>query len=129
MLKTAVNDENKENYLRDLLVKNLFFSGYIIDENLLNATVQSCAEFIQYFYNNFNIDIDIAKFVDFSLKVDKERVKVSLICNNLLTALWFTNLYPKDFLDVISKNYYKYNDKIITFNKKKNKLIYKNIVS
>jgi len=53
---------------------------------------------------------------------------VKIICNSIICALFFSNIFPPDNLDkIMLLNKFEFNKKLYTFNKKTKKLVITNI--
>jgi len=65
---------------------------------------------------------EFIQYMDFEIQTWKD-VYVKIIPKNILTALWFCAIIPKDSSTTLLNNYFEYKDDEYVFDKRKKKLI------
>ena len=96
---------NSDEYpLADIILNTQFMSGHNFkdDYKLLDLIYNECVYVV---IENISDKREIEYF-DYTLKFDKFGDKIKIIPNNMLTALWFINIFPKNGKDVLIKKTY-----------------------
>ena len=95
---------DQENPLAAIILNTQYISGESFkDNNELHDMIYN--ECVFHVMENIKNQNDIEYF-DFLLKFDKFGDKIEVVPKNILTALWFVNVYPKNGSDVIKNNKY-----------------------
>lgn len=66
------------------------------------------------------------KYLDYDLKFNKFGDEITIKANNILTALWFVNVFPENTKDVHDSGKYRTHKGTYFLNKRTKKLILKN---
>ena len=110
------------------LIQDLLFNIIIITEDKFEKQIDKITNSIDSFiYEIVNDDHDF-KFLDYEIEI-YNHYYIKIISNNIITALWFSGIKPDNCNDVYRENSLKLDDKIYSFNKKKKKLIVKQILN
>lgn len=116
-----INDDKlNENPIRDFLFQ-LMILDYDITHDEMKDTIYNTIIYILQEMNVKSIE-----YLDYKIKkIKNEHIKV--VANNIITALWFSGIFPLDPDKIYKKNEMIYNDKQIKFNNKTKKLLWKKI--
>ena len=102
-----------ENPINDFFLQNIMNDVDISKKKNYVNIHDGLTTFLEYFLEEEN---DIV-YLDFSIKRDKFG-SFNVVANNIVTALWFTGVIPRDTNDVLKKNKFVFDDVEYTFNKK-----------
>lgn len=106
----------KNNYLHSFLVQLL-----ILDYDFSN--VEDIKLLITHFlYEKKLVDIENLLELDFKVESDDDGNYFRVVSNNMVTALWFSGIFPKNIVEVNKKNFYFYKNKKYVFNPQKKTL-------
>ena len=111
-----------KNPISDFFLQNLINDIDISKKKNFDDIRENLSSFIEYFLEEEN---DIV-YLDFSIKKDKFG-GFNIVANNIVTALWFSGIIPRDTNDVLNKNKFEFDNKKYTFNKKTKVLTTKTI--
>ncbi len=64
-----------------------------------------------------------ARHLDFDVKFGCDNNDIKIIANNILTALWFSGVFPNNPTECLNKNKCVNNDLVYGFDKKQKKLL------
>lgn len=62
-------------------------------------------------------------YLDFDVNFGVDENDIKIISNNIITALWFSGVFPPDVETVNQENIYKTNKIVYVFKEKKKKLV------
>ena len=124
-----INEEVGESILRNYLIQELILSEQTWSEEFFDRVNENCIDIIIDVYNQlYNKEIDVNKYYNMTLDYKDYGDDMKVICNNPVSALWFSGVFPPDNLDkIMLLNKFVNNKKIYTFNKKTKKLVVTNI--
>ena len=111
-----------ENPINDFFLQNIMNDVDISKKKNYDNIHDGLTAFLEYFLEEEN---DIV-YLDFSIKRDKFG-SFNVVANNIVTALWFTGVIPRDTNDVLKKNKFVFDDVEYTFNKRSKLLKIKNL--
>ena len=111
-----------ENPINDFFLQNIMNDVDISKKKNYDNIHDGLTTFLEYFLEEEN---DIV-YLDFSIKKDKFG-SFNVVANNIVTALWFTGVVPRDTNDVLKKNKFVFDDVEYTFNKRSKLLKIKNL--
>lgn len=106
-----------ENILQDALFENLLNNIDISTKNFQ----ENLKKDIESFLKKILKDETFIKNLDFNIVNDDNYYRV--IANNLITALWFSGIFPLNIGEIIIKKIFIHEDKIYEFDKKNNILV------
>ena len=101
-----------ENPVRDSLLQMIILGVDISDKEFLRELY----EIISLSVENYVVNKEDLVYLNFKINKSEEHFK--LIGNNIITALWFCGILPKNPTHVMEANECHYNGKIYTFDKK-----------
>ena len=109
-----------DNPLSAIILNTQYISGesFKNNEDLLDMVHNEC---VYHVMENIRNKSEIEYF-DYTLKFDKFGDKIEIVPHNILTALWFVNIYPKNGMDVMEKNIYTSMNGIYKFDRRRNTL-------
>ena len=128
-MKEILEKEVEENILRNILLHELFISEEIWNQQFFDDLHEYCIDVIIDIYKQlYDKEVDVNKYYDMEIKFDNDGNNVKIVCNNIICALFFSNIFPPDNLDkIMLLNKFEFNKKLYTFNKKTKKLIITNL--
>lgn len=115
-----------ENILRDVMVIGSLNSIGINDVDLHKEMLDRCINLIGDAYDAVNVT-GFEKYIDIEFDIDKDQKYVKVVCNNIISALWFSGIFPIDFTEILLGNKFKSPENYYTFDKKRKKLIIKSM--
>lgn len=116
--------KNEEDYPLGLIIlATIYYTGDTAkkDKMIQNMMYNECVEYLMYHMPNTN---DIQYF-DYDLKFDKFGDKIEIKPKNILSALWFINIFPENTKKVLKEKKYVTFEGTYTFNDRTKKLIIK----
>lgn len=85
-------------------------------------------EIVWYILESSNfIDNNYLHYLDFDVEVDSEGTDIKIIGNNIVTSLWFSNIFPEDPDDCYIKGEYQTKNKKYKYNPIEKSLLIKNL--
>jgi hypothetical protein len=111
-------DPNK-NPLSFILQQYVFhFDQDIKNKKVKNNINNNFIEYISYQLNNQ----DDVKYLDYKIKADKTNSLIEIKAGNIVTALWFINIFPSNIEKILMDNEYILPKGKYKFNKRTKKL-------
>lgn len=77
-------------------------------------------KYLSYVVENY----EDLRYLDYTLKFDKLAESIEIKADNIITALWFINIFPHNVDGVARSNKFILGDGVYKFNKKTKKLIW-----
>jgi len=102
-----------ENPIKDFFIQNIIDDIDISKKKNFEDIQYNLSMFIQHFLENEN---DVV-YLNFSIKKDKFG-GFNVVANNIITALWFSGIVPRDTDSVLNKNTLVYDNLEYRFNNK-----------
>lgn len=113
-----------DNHLRDMMISEIMIDEYEKPVDLHSSIIEKCVAMIRGIYKSVDVP-EFEKYIDFEFDVDKEQKSIKLIPFNIVSALWFSGVFPLDCRKVYLDNYFVKNNIYYIFDPKKKKLIIK----
>jgi hypothetical protein len=128
-MNEILEKEVEENILRNILLHELFLSEEKYSNYFFDKLHEYCIDLIIDIYKTaYDKEIDVNKYYDMDIIFDNSGDSIKIVCYNIISALFFSNIFPPDNLDkIMLLNKFEFNKKIYTFNKKTKKLVITNI--
>jgi len=109
------------NPFQDYLFASLLYGADISDEEIKKEIFGGISTILEQILS----DDDDLMYLSFDIK--KKNVYFRVVCNNIISALWLSGIFPKDARYVMECNEFIMNDIKYKFNKKTKKLSYHKI--
>jgi hypothetical protein len=128
-MKEILEKNVEENILRNLLLHELFISERLWDQQFFDELHEYCIDVIIDIYKTaYDKEIDVNKYYNMNIKYENFGDNVQIVCDNIISSLWFSGVFPPDNLDkIMLLNKFEFNKKLYSFNKKSKKLVITNI--
>jgi len=110
-----------ENIFKDLMLNALMFDEDISSKRFRSDFQNEIIDILGYVLT----DINDVKYLNFDITNDDGYYKITAY--NILTALWFSGIFPIETKEILIKNSFQYGNIHYKFNKKNNTFTYKNV--